>query len=214
MASVEQQTPAGANGAAKDIAVENPATGQVIGHVPDLGPEQVADLARRGRAAQPAWEALGFEGRGRVLRRAQRWLTENSDRVIDTIVAETGKAWEDAQAAELAYGAGAFGFWAENAPEYLADEKVRSLVDLRRGQAARAPLPAARARRRDRAVELPADELLRRLHPRAGGGQQRDPQAQRGHAADEPAARRGAARVGLPEDVFRSRPGGARRARR
>ena len=126
MASVEQQTPAGANGAAQDIAVENPATGQVIGHVPDLGPEQVADLARRGRAAQPAWEALGFEGRGRVLRRAQRWLTENSDRVIDTIVAETGKAWEDAQAAELAYGAGAFGFWAKHAPEYLADEKVRS----------------------------------------------------------------------------------------
>ena len=126
MASVEQQTPAGANGAAQDIAVENPATGQVIGHVPGLGPEQVADLARRGRAAQPAWEALGFEGRGRVLRRAQRWLTENSDRVIDTIVAETGKAWEDAQAAELAYGAGAFGFWAKHAPEYLADEKVRS----------------------------------------------------------------------------------------
>ena len=37
MASVEQQTPATANGAAGDIAVENPATGRVIGTVPDLG---------------------------------------------------------------------------------------------------------------------------------------------------------------------------------
>jgi acyl-CoA reductase-like NAD-dependent aldehyde dehydrogenase len=126
MASVEQQAPAGANGAVGDIAVENPATGQVIGHVPDLAPAQVAELARRGRAAQPAWEALGFEGRGRVLRRAQRWLTDNSDRVIDTIVSETGKTWEDAQAAELAYGASAFGFWAKQAPRYLADERVRS----------------------------------------------------------------------------------------
>ena len=126
MASVEQQTPATANGAAGDIAVENPATGQVIGTVPDLGPEQVAELARRGRAAQPAWEALGFDGRGRVLRRAQRWLMANADRVIDTIVSETGKAWEDAQAAELAYGAQAFGFWAKEAPKYLADERVKS----------------------------------------------------------------------------------------
>jgi acyl-CoA reductase-like NAD-dependent aldehyde dehydrogenase len=126
MAGVEHQAAVSTNGAAGDIVVENPATGQVIGHVPDLGPEQVADLARRGRAAQPAWEALGFDGRGRILRRAQKWLMDNSDRVIETIVAETGKAWEDAQAAEVAYGAGAFGFWAKHAPKYLADEKVRS----------------------------------------------------------------------------------------
>jgi acyl-CoA reductase-like NAD-dependent aldehyde dehydrogenase len=72
--------------AAGDIAVENPATGEVIAHVPDTTPEQVAELARAARAAQPAWEALGFEGRGRILRRAQNWLVDNSDRVIDTIV--------------------------------------------------------------------------------------------------------------------------------
>src|SRR3954467_8845495 len=96
IASVEQQDPSAAttNGAAGDIAVENPATGQVIAHVPDLGPQQVAELAVRGRAAPPAGEALGYEGRGRVLRRAQRWLMESSDRVIETIVSETGKAWE------------------------------------------------------------------------------------------------------------------------
>src|SRR6201989_1096129 len=126
MSSVEHQTPASAHGTAGAIAVENPATGRVIGTVPDLGPEQVAELARRGRAAQPAWEALGFDGRGHVLRRAQRWVMHNADRVIDTIVSETGKAWEDAQAAEVAYGAQAFGFWAKEAPRYLADERVKS----------------------------------------------------------------------------------------
>jgi acyl-CoA reductase-like NAD-dependent aldehyde dehydrogenase len=128
MASVEQQAAAAAttDGSATDIAVENPATGQVIAHVPDLGAEAVADMARRARAAQPAWEALGFEGRGRVLRRMQRWVLDNADRVIETIVSETGKTWEDAQAAELAYGASAFGFWAKEAPRYLADERVRS----------------------------------------------------------------------------------------
>src|SRR4029078_5560320 len=74
----------------------------------------------------PAWEALGFDGRGRILRRAQRWLLDNADRVIETIVAETGKTWEDAQVAGLRYGASAFGFWAKHAPEYLADERVKS----------------------------------------------------------------------------------------
>src|SRR5215218_11473255 len=119
---------------ASDIPVENPATGEVIAHVPDLAAEQVAELARRGRAAQPAWEALGFDGRGRVLRRAQRWLLDNAERVIETIVSETGKTWEDAQLAEISYGANAFGFWAKNAPKYLADERVKSSAVLVKGK--------------------------------------------------------------------------------
>ena len=53
-------------------------------------------------------------------------MTENSDRIVRTIVNENGKTFEDAQLAEVAYAAAAFGFWAKNAPKYLADEKVRS----------------------------------------------------------------------------------------
>ena len=83
-------------------------------------------MADRARAAQPAWEALGFEGRGRVLRRMQKWLVDNSERVVQSIVDETGKTYEDAAVVELAYGAGALGFWAKHAPDYLADEKVRT----------------------------------------------------------------------------------------
>ena len=108
------------------IAVENPATGEIVRTVPILSAEEVRALAERGRAAQPAWEALGFEGRARVLRRAQKWVVDNRERMIDTIVSETGKTHEDAQLAEIGYVANAFGFWAKNAPEYLADEKVRS----------------------------------------------------------------------------------------
>jgi acyl-CoA reductase-like NAD-dependent aldehyde dehydrogenase len=130
MSSTESTSLAAGNGqapaAAGDIPVENPATGEVIAHVPDLSAEQVAQLARRGRAAQPAWEALGFEGRGRVLRRAQKWMTEHVDDVIATIQSETGKTYEDALIAEVLYGAAAFGFWAEYAPKYLADEHVKS----------------------------------------------------------------------------------------
>ena len=127
MATVEQQPETQVQATGRpEIEVENPATGQVIGRVPNKGPDEVAAAVARARAAQPAWEALGFEGRGRVLRRAQKWMIDHSDRVIETIVSETGKTWEDALIAEISYGASAFGFWAKAAPEYLAEERVRS----------------------------------------------------------------------------------------
>jgi acyl-CoA reductase-like NAD-dependent aldehyde dehydrogenase len=120
--------------AGQEIEVENPATGQIAGTVPDLGAAAVADMARRGRLAQPTWEAYGFEGRARVLKRAQKWLMDNSERVIETIVSETGKTYEDAQIAEVIYGANAFGFWAGHAEEYLADERVKSSQLLVKGK--------------------------------------------------------------------------------
>jgi len=128
MATVEQQASQAHNGVAHaaEIAVENPATGQIVGTVPDLGAETVAEMAARGRAAQPAWEAYGFDGRGRILLRAQKWLMDNSAQVIETIMSETGKTFEDASLAEISYAGNAFGFWANNAPEYLADDRVKS----------------------------------------------------------------------------------------
>src|SRR2546423_569288 len=87
-------------------------------------------LVTTAAAPQPGWEGLGFAGRSRVMLRMQKWLIDNADRVIGTSVKETGKSWEDAQLAEISYGANAFGFWAKNAEKYLADEKVHSSAVL------------------------------------------------------------------------------------
>jgi acyl-CoA reductase-like NAD-dependent aldehyde dehydrogenase len=111
---------------ASRIEVENPATGESIASVPAVSAADVAGIVARARAAQPGWEALGFEGRGVILRRAQKWLLDNSDRVTQTIMSETGKTYEDALLAEVAYTAGAFGHWAKNAPKLLADQKIRT----------------------------------------------------------------------------------------
>jgi len=141
MASVEQvqsaeQTVASENGAhvAPAIAVENPATGETVATVADLDRDAVAAMAARARAAQPAWDAYGFDGRARILLRAQKWLMDNSDQVIATIVSETGKTFEDASFAEISYAANAFGFWAKHAGEYLADERVKSSQLLVKGK--------------------------------------------------------------------------------
>src|SRR2546423_15053167 len=116
MATTETTAAHSTNGASAraDIEVENPATGRVIATVPDLGPDEVKEIVAKARAAQPGWEALGFEGRGRVMRRAQKRLLDNAERVMETIVSETGKTYEDAQIAEISYGASASGFWAKN----------------------------------------------------------------------------------------------------
>jgi acyl-CoA reductase-like NAD-dependent aldehyde dehydrogenase len=111
---------------AEAIEVKNPATGEVIGSVPAVPVEEVGALVARARAAQPGWEALGFDGRAKVLRRAQKWIVDNGERVAQTIVSENGKAYEDAYVAEVGYAAAAFGFWAKNAPKFLTDQKLRS----------------------------------------------------------------------------------------
>jgi acyl-CoA reductase-like NAD-dependent aldehyde dehydrogenase len=137
MASVEEaaaQTAASTNGATSDIPVENPATGEIVARVPDMSPGDVAELARKARAAQPGWEALGFEGRERVLKRMQKWLLDNADDVMDTICSETGKSREDAMIADVAYTSMALGFWPKKAPEYLADEKVTTASPLVKGK--------------------------------------------------------------------------------
>jgi acyl-CoA reductase-like NAD-dependent aldehyde dehydrogenase len=112
--------------ATETIEVENPATGQIAGRVPRMLPDDVAPMVARARAVQPAWWGLGFDGRAQILKRAQRWTLDNADRLIDTIVAETGKTRDDAQLAEIGYAAGAFGFWAKNAEKFLRERKVRT----------------------------------------------------------------------------------------
>ncbi|MGZ8475709.1 MAG: succinic semialdehyde dehydrogenase [Candidatus Limnocylindria bacterium] len=126
----------GSNGAAATgtIEVENPSTGKVIASVPVVAPEQVVELVARARAAQPGWEALGFDGRAAVLKRCQKWVSDNSQRVIDTIVSETGKAYEEALVAEIGYAQAAFAFWAKNAEGYLAEERVKSASPFVKGR--------------------------------------------------------------------------------
>ena len=128
MATVDQQaTTASTNGGGngQTIPVDNPATGQTITHVPDLTADQIAELVARARAAQPAWAATSFDDRAALMYELRSWLIANRNRVIQTIVDETGKTREDAQLAELMFVADSLGFWAKKAPKYLADERVR-----------------------------------------------------------------------------------------
>jgi len=136
MATVDQQATTSTNGSGNGhtIAVDNPATGQTIGHVPDMSADQVAEVVARAREVQPAWAALGFDQRARLMYELRSWLIANRQRVLDTIISETGKAREDAFIPEVMFTADSLGFWAKNAPKFLADERVRTHSPLLLGK--------------------------------------------------------------------------------
>ena len=102
----------------------NPATGEQIGAVPVDSAGDVAAAVARIRANQPAWEALGFKGRRRWLNELRDWLLDNSDRVADTLKAETGKVRAESTI-ETPYLADQINFYGAKAEKYLAEQRVR-----------------------------------------------------------------------------------------
>jgi acyl-CoA reductase-like NAD-dependent aldehyde dehydrogenase len=124
--------PVGSRGAT--IPITNPASGETIATVPELGAEAVASLVDAARAAQPAWAEAGFARRGEVLLAARAWMVANGERIVRTIGAETGRPADETQFAELSYGLAALEFWAKMAPAYLADEELQSASPFVRGR--------------------------------------------------------------------------------
>ncbi|HWE31927.1 MAG TPA: succinic semialdehyde dehydrogenase [Solirubrobacteraceae bacterium] len=122
--TTEKQTSNGKAGR-DSIAVDNPATGQVVANLEAATPEDVAAMADRARTAQPAWQAAGFAERAKILSRFQKWMCDNADRIIDTEMSESGKTREDVTI-ELSLVVASAGFWAKNAAKYLKDEKVKT----------------------------------------------------------------------------------------
>ena len=117
-----------------EIPVTNPATGEVIATVPELGAQDVRRLVAAAHEAQPTWEAVGFEGRAEVLLAARDWMAANAERVVTTIVGETGRPVDETQFAELSYGLAALEFWPNMAPGYLGDERIESASPFVRGR--------------------------------------------------------------------------------
>nr|WSZ11883.1 aldehyde dehydrogenase family protein [Streptomyces canus] len=125
MAQTRSLSPGGAR-ADTPIAVDNPATGEVVGHVTDASAEEVAQAVARARRAQPGWAELSTRSRAEFFARGRQWLLAHRQEITDSIVAENGKAEEDA-IVEIVYCVNAFAYWAKHARHYLAETKIRSL---------------------------------------------------------------------------------------
>jgi acyl-CoA reductase-like NAD-dependent aldehyde dehydrogenase len=111
-------------GGAEHIDVLNPANGAKVGSIAVDSPQQVAETVARVRASQPAWEALGIEGRYHWLGRLRDWILDNTERITDTMQAETGKVRSDVSL-DLTYVTDLINFYGKRAAQYIGDETVR-----------------------------------------------------------------------------------------
>ena len=75
----------------KTLLSYNPATGDLVGEVPVTSPDDIPGLVGRSRAAQPAWEALGHDGRARLLMEAAESFLARADELGRLITQEMGK---------------------------------------------------------------------------------------------------------------------------
>ncbi len=122
--------------AADTIEVRRPVDGSLIQTIPVDSPQNVAEIAARVRAPQPAWDAIGFDGRRRWLESFRDWILANQDRLDDLMQEETGKVRADATL-EAFYCIDAINFWIDRGPKYLADEIVTPHVPLLRAKRAK-----------------------------------------------------------------------------
>ena len=107
----------------QDVVVKCPATGERVGAVPVTPRPQIEAAAARLRAAQPAWQAMGAEGRAEWLGRWRDWLFDHEDELSRLMQRESGRSWGDA-ALEVPFATVFINYWAENAAKFLADENV------------------------------------------------------------------------------------------
>lgn len=108
----------------------NPATGEEVGRVAVTDVDSIPAVVARARQAQPAWAALGFEGRAKLLARAGEILVERIDALAELGTREMGKPLREMQS-EAAYVAKGFAAVLDEIglalrPEVQADERART----------------------------------------------------------------------------------------
>ncbi len=96
------------------FAVHDPATGQHLADVANLGPADAERAIAAANAAWPAWRSKTAKERSQVLRRWFDLLMENQEDLARIMTAEQGKPLAEARG-EVAYGASFVEWFAEEA---------------------------------------------------------------------------------------------------
>ena len=90
----------------------NPATGEMLGHVPIAGRAEVDAAVATASVAQREWAALSGTERGRVLRRAADLLRARNDELARLETQDTGKPLQETLVVDVASGADCLEYYA------------------------------------------------------------------------------------------------------
>ena len=117
--------------ASKTFSVDNPATGEIIANVPDLGASETRQAIEAANRAFPAWSKKTAKERAIILRRWFDLLLANQEDLAKLMTLEQGKPLAEARG-EVAY-AGAFLEWfaeegkriyGDTIPQHQADKRI------------------------------------------------------------------------------------------
>ncbi|WP_037155220.1 NAD-dependent succinate-semialdehyde dehydrogenase [Rhizobium freirei] len=103
-----------AGGATKTFDVINPATGEVLASLPDMGAAETTAAIDAAYAAQAAWAARPAKERAVILRKWFDLMVANADELANILTAEMGKPLPEARG-EILYAASYVEWYAEEA---------------------------------------------------------------------------------------------------
>jgi succinate-semialdehyde dehydrogenase/glutarate-semialdehyde dehydrogenase len=98
----------------------NPATGEVIARLPDMGAAETRTAIEAANAAWPAWRAKTAKERAGILRKLYFLMMENQEDLAQILTAECGKPIAEARG-EVAYGAAFIEWFGEEAKRVYGD---------------------------------------------------------------------------------------------
>jgi succinate-semialdehyde dehydrogenase/glutarate-semialdehyde dehydrogenase len=102
------------------IAVDDPATGEIIGTVPKLGRNETRDAIAAAAAAYPEWRARPAKERTAIMRRWFELIMTSQDDLARLMTLEQGKPLAESRV-EVAYGASFIEWFAEEAKRAYGD---------------------------------------------------------------------------------------------
>lgn len=103
-----------AGDATRTFDVLNPATGEVLASLPDMGAAETRDAITAAHVAQPAWAARPAKERAAILRKWHELMVANADELAAILTAEMGKPFAEARG-EILYAAAYVEWYAEEA---------------------------------------------------------------------------------------------------
>src|SRR5918995_1592902 len=102
----------------------NPATGELVGSVDAITPDQVQAVVDDVAEVQPFWGQLSLEDRARYMRQAADVVLEEIDEIAELLTREQGKPRTESYTMELLPTVDLLHWCADHGPEILADEKI------------------------------------------------------------------------------------------
>jgi succinate-semialdehyde dehydrogenase/glutarate-semialdehyde dehydrogenase len=114
----------------KTFAVQNPARGDVIAEVADIGRAQLSAAITAAGVAQKAWAARTAKERANILRKWFDLMVANADDLATILTAEQGKPLAEARG-EILYGASFVEWFAEEAKRIYGETIPGHMPDKR-----------------------------------------------------------------------------------